>query len=134
MGASILKKLEPKGIVGLAYWDNGSSRSRPTRLIRSPADLKGKKLRIQSSKVPAEGNPQRRRPAPGDGLPEVHQALQTGVVDGTENPTQHVHPEDARGAEAPDRDRPRLPGLRVIANKKFWDGLPSDVRGNLKRR
>jgi C4-dicarboxylate-binding protein DctP len=102
--------------------------------IKNPADLKGKKMRIQSSKVLEE-----QMRAVG-ALPqvmafsEVYQALQTGVVDGTENPhLQPLHPEDARGAEAHDLTDHGYLGYAVIVNKKFWDGLPADVRGQLEK-
>ena len=83
VGKNLLAKLEPKGIRGLGYWDNGFKSFSLNTPIKSPADLKGKKLRIQSSKVLEE-----QIRALG-GLPqvmafsEVYQALQTGVVDGT---------------------------------------------------
>ena len=44
---------------------------------------------------------------------DVYQALQTGVVDGQENtPVEHLHPEDARGAEVRHRHQSRLYRLR----------------------
>ncbi len=51
IGAGMLAKLEPKGIKGLAFWDNGFKSFSANTPIKAPADLKGKKLRIQSSKV-----------------------------------------------------------------------------------
>lgn len=134
VGASILKKLESKGIVGLAYWDNGFKSFSANMPIHTPADLKGKKLRIQSSKVLEE------EVRALGGLPqvmafsEVYPALQTGVVDGTENPhsnmyTQRMH-EVQKYLTLTEHG---YLGYAVIANKKFWDGLPSDVRGQLEQ-
>ena len=51
VGQQLFAKLEPKGIKGLAYWDNGFKSFSANTPIRKPEDLKGKKLRIQSSKV-----------------------------------------------------------------------------------
>jgi C4-dicarboxylate-binding protein DctP len=91
VGQQLLTKLEPKGIRGLAYWDNGFKSFSLNTPIKSPADLKGKKLRIQSSKVLEEeiralgGMPQVMA------FSEVYQALQTGVVDGTENPISNLY-------------------------------------------
>src|SRR5574343_265793 len=86
IGESILKKLEPKGIRGLGYWDNGFKSFSANTPIKQPTDLKGKKMRIQSSKV-LEAQ-MRALGALPQVLPfsEVYQALQTGVVEGTENP------------------------------------------------
>jgi C4-dicarboxylate-binding protein DctP len=51
VGKQLLAKLEPKGIRGLAFWDNGFKSFSANSPIKTPADLKGKKMRIQSSKV-----------------------------------------------------------------------------------
>ena len=66
---------------------------------------------------------------------EVYQALQTGVVDGTENPpsnmyTQKMH-EVQKHVSVSDHG---YIGYAVIMNKKFWDGLPADIRSKLDRR
>jgi C4-dicarboxylate-binding protein DctP len=65
---------------------------------------------------------------------EVYQALQTGVVDGTENPhsnlyTQKMHEVQKHMTLS---DHGYL-GYAVITNKKFWDGLPADLRGQLEQ-
>ena len=91
VGKQLLTKLESKGIRGLAFWDNGFKSFSLNTPIKVPADLKGKKMRIQSSKVLEE-----QMRAVGS-LPqvmafsEVYQALQTGVVDGTENPISNLY-------------------------------------------
>src|SRR5947208_7713217 len=51
LGAKLLKLLEPKGMTGLAYWDNGFKQMTANRKLVAPADYKGLKFRIQSSKV-----------------------------------------------------------------------------------
>ena len=51
IGKALLKKLETKGITGLAYWDNGFKVMSANRQLRVPADFRGLKMRIQSSKV-----------------------------------------------------------------------------------
>jgi len=51
IGQRLLKKLETKNIVGLAYWDNGFKPISSNRPLRKPEDVKGLKMRIQSSKV-----------------------------------------------------------------------------------
>src|ERR1700712_4499572 len=51
LGKKLLKLLEPKGIVGLAYWDNGFKVMSANKPLRMPADFQGLKMRIQSSKV-----------------------------------------------------------------------------------
>ena len=132
VGKQLLSKLEPKGIRGLAYWDNGFKSFSLNSPVKSPADLKGKKLRIQSSKVLEE-----QIRAVG-GLPqvmafsEVYQALQTGVVDGTENPISNLYTQKMHEVQKhlTITDHGYL-GYAVIVNKKFWDGLPADIRKQL---
>lgn len=133
IGQDMLKKLESKGIRGLAYWDNGFKMMSSNRAMRVPADMKGLKLRIQSSKVLDEqmralgANPQVMA------FSEVYQAMQTGVVDGSENPpsnifTQKMH-EVQKHLTATNHG---YIGYAVIVNKKFWDKLPPDVRTQLE--
>jgi C4-dicarboxylate-binding protein DctP len=132
IGAGILKKLEPKGIKGLsAYWDNGfKSFSAPTRRSAHRPISVAKKMRIQSSKVLDE---EMRTSAPMPqvmAFSEVYQALQTGVVDGTENPHSNLYTQKMHEVQKyPDPTDHGYLGYAVIVNKKFWDGLPADVRG-----
>src|SRR5262245_41525530 len=51
IGAGLLKKLESRGVIGLAYWDNGFKVMTANKPLKKPDDVKGLKLRIQSSKV-----------------------------------------------------------------------------------
>ena len=90
IGASLLAKLEPKGIKGLAYWDNGFKSFSANTPIKTPADLKGKKMRIQSSKVLDEEMRSLGALPQVMAFSEVYQALSTGVVDGTENPISNL--------------------------------------------
>ncbi len=64
---------------------------------------------------------------------EVYQALQTGVVDGTENPISNLYTQKMHEVQKhlTLTDHGYL-GYAVIVNKKFWDGLPSDIRGQLE--
>ncbi|NJD25735.1 MAG: TRAP transporter substrate-binding protein [Betaproteobacteria bacterium] len=134
VGKQLLSKLEPKGIRGLAYWDNGFKSFSANTPIKMPADLKGKKMRIQSSKVLEEQMRALGSLPQQMAFSEVYQALQTGVVDGTENPisnlyTQKMHEVQKHLALT---DHGYL-GYAVIVNKKFWDGLPADIRGQLEK-
>ncbi len=134
LGKKLMKMLEPKGIVGLAYWDNGFKGMSANRPLRMPADFRGLKMRIQSSKV-LEAQMRALGAIPQVmAFSEVYQALQTGVVDGTENPpsneyTQKMH-EVQKYTVLSDHG---YVGYAVITNKKFWDGLPADIRGQLEK-
>lgn len=133
IGKSLLKKLEPKGITGLAFWDNGFKVMSANKPIHLPTDMKGLKLRIQSSKVldaqmrALGANPQVLA------FSEVYQALQTGVVDGTENPPSNLYTQKMHEVQKyVALTNHGYLGYAVIVNKKFWDGLPNDIRGELE--
>ena len=51
VGKWLFKKLEPKGITGLAYWDNGFHMVSANRPLINPADFQGLKIRISGSKI-----------------------------------------------------------------------------------
>ena len=133
VGQQLFAKLEPKGIKGLAYWDNGFKSFSANTPIKMPADLKGKKMRIQSSKV-LEAQMKALQAIPQTmAFSEVYQALQTGVVDGTENPISNFYSQKMFEVQKhlTLTDHGYL-GYAVIVNKPFWDGLPADVRGQLE--
>ncbi|WP_295750591.1 TRAP transporter substrate-binding protein [Undibacterium sp.] len=132
IGKDLMKKLETKGIVGLGFWDNGFKVMSANKSIHLPGDLKGQKLRIQSSKVldaqmrALGANPQVLA------FSEVYQALQTGVVDGTENPPSNLYTQKMHEVQKHvTLTNHGYLGYAVIVNKKFWDGLPADIRGEL---
>jgi len=133
VGAALFKKLESKGITGLAYWDNGFKMMSANKPIRVPADYKGLKMRIQSSKVLGDEMKALGAIPQVMAFSEVYQAMQTGVVDGSENTpsnmfTQKHHEVQKYIAET----NHGYIGYAVIANKKFWDGLPPDIRTTLE--
>jgi len=65
---------------------------------------------------------------------EVYQALQTGVVDGTENPISNFYTQKMHEVQKHlSLTNHGYLGYAVIVNKKFWDSLPADVRGQLEQ-
>src|SRR5215472_13433928 len=82
VGTMLFKKLETKGIIGLAFWDNGFKDFSANKPIKVPADYKGMKMRIQSSKVLGDEIKALGAIPQVMAFSEVYQALQTGVVDG----------------------------------------------------
>ncbi len=86
IGKELLASLEPFGFIGLGWFDGGArSFYNSKKPVRTPADLKGLKIRVQESElmmglVRAFGAV----PTP---MPygEVYSGLQTGVIDGAEN-------------------------------------------------
>jgi len=134
VGKALLQKLETRGLVGLAYWDNGFKVMSANKPLKMPEDYKGLKMRIQSSNVldaqmrSVGAIPQKMA------FSEVYQALQTGVVDGTENPPSNLYTQKMHEVQKHvSVTNHGYLGYAVITNKKFWDGLPADVRGQLEQ-
>jgi C4-dicarboxylate-binding protein DctP len=134
VGKGMLGKLDAKGIIGLAYWDNGFKIMSANKPLHAPTDMRGQKMRIQSSKVldaqmrALGANPQVLA------FSEVYQALQTGVVDGTENPPSNMYTQKMHEVQKHlTVTNHGYLGYAVIVNKKFWDGLPADIRGQLEK-
>src|SRR2546425_312114 len=129
LGARLLKLLDPKGMTGLAYWDNGFKQMSANRKLIAPADYKGVKFRIQSSKV-LEAQFRTLGSIPQVmGFGEVYQALQTGVVDGQENTWSNIYTQKMHEVQKYiTNSNHGYIGYVVVTNKKFWDGLPADVR------
>ncbi|MEO7937537.1 MAG: DctP family TRAP transporter solute-binding subunit, partial [Burkholderiaceae bacterium] len=131
-GQDLLKSMEKKNIIGLGYLHNGMKQLSANKPLNTPADAKGLKFRIQSSDVleaqfkAVGANPQKLAFA------EVYQALQTGVVDGTENPWSNTYSKKFHEVQAfiMDSDHGVLDYM-VITNAKWWNGLPADVRSAL---
>ena len=133
IGKDLFRKLEPKGIIGLAYWDNGFMDMSANKPLRKPEDFRGLKMRIQSSKV-LDSQMRALGAIPQVmAFSEVYHALQTGVVDGTENPPSNLLTQKMNEVQKymTLSDHHYL-GYAVIVNKKFWDGLPPDIRKTLE--
>jgi C4-dicarboxylate-binding protein DctP len=134
LGARLLKLLDSKGMTGLAYWDNGFKEMSANKKLIAPADYKGVKFRIQSSKV-LEAQFRALGSIPQVmAFGEVYQALQTGVVDGQENTWSNIYTQKMHEVQkyATVTNHGYI-GYVVVVNKKFWDGLPADIRTNLDK-
>ena len=134
VGKELLGRLQDKGITGLAYWDNGFKIMSANTPLHMPEDFLGLKMRIQSSKI-LEAEMEALNAVPQVmAFSEVYQGLQTGVVDGTENPPSNMYTQKMNEVQkhATLSDHGYL-GYALIVNKKFWDGLPEDVRAGLDK-
>jgi len=134
IGRNLFAKLEPKGLKGLAYWDNGFKQFSANRPLRKPEDFRGLKMRIQSSKV-LEAMMRELGALPQVmAFSEVYSALQQKVVDGTENPLSNLYTQKMHEVQS-DLTISNHGCLvyAVVTNRKFWEGLPADIRGQLEK-
>lgn len=85
VGEEILKGCEHQGLVGLAFYDSGARSIYAKKPVRTLADAKGLKIRVQQSDLwVAIANAMGANATP---MPtaEVYTALKTGVIDAAEN-------------------------------------------------
>jgi len=87
LGQSYLAKLKDRGMVGLAWGENGMRQlTNAKHPVKSPDDLKGLKLRLPQSEVMVAGFKALGADTAAIGFPQLYGALQSGRVDGEENP------------------------------------------------
>jgi tripartite ATP-independent transporter DctP family solute receptor len=130
VGTKLIDKLPGKGLIGLSYWDHGfrilTNSKRP---ISKLEDIQGLKIRVQQIPVFIDmfstlgANP---IPMP---FPELYTALETGAVDGQENPFISVDTNKFYDVQKyASNTRHAYSPLLVLAGKKFWDQLSNDER------
>jgi len=135
VGEEILAAMSAQGMIGLAFYDSGA-RSVYTvkKPVKSLADLRGMKIRVQQSDlfvamVEAMGaNP---TPMP---YGEVYTALKTGIVDGAENNWPSY--ESSRHFEAAKyynvTEHSMVPEVLVFS-KKVWDTLSKEEQALIRK-
>ena len=133
-GQELLRSIASKGYTGLGYWHNGMKQFSASKPLIKPEDAKGLKFRIQASDVleaqfrALGANPQKMAFA------EVYQALQTGVVDGQENTWSNIYSQKYQEVQKyMTESNHGVIDYMVVANTKFWTGLPADTRKVLEQ-
>jgi tripartite ATP-independent transporter DctP family solute receptor len=125
VGQKVMDKLQDKGLVGLAYWENGfRNLTNSKRPVTKLEDMSGIKLRVMQNPVFMDSFKSLGANAVPLPFSELFSALETNAVDGQENPfntivsskfyevqkyltvTNHVY----------------SPWI-VLVSKKWWDGL-----------
>jgi tripartite ATP-independent transporter DctP family solute receptor len=135
IGEEILKAMEAQGMVGLAFYDSGArSMYTASKPIKTLADLKGMKIRVQQSDlfvsmIQALGaNP---TPMP---YGEVYTALKTGIVDAAENNWPSY--ESSRHFEAAKNyaltEHSMAPEILAFS-KRIWDRLPAEDQAMIRQ-
>ncbi|ARS52951.1 C4-dicarboxylate ABC transporter [Kushneria konosiri] len=131
-GKKLLSSMEDKGIIGLGYWHNGMKQLSANKALHEPKDARGLKFRVQASNVLEEQFKELRAVPRKMSFAEVYQGLQTGVVNGAENPWSNIYSQ--KFYEVQDYITESNHGVldyMLITNAKFWNGLPDDVRTEL---
>ena len=134
MGKKLLMSMTDQDYLGLAYWHNGMKQMSANKPLRLPEDAQGLKFRIQQSEVleaqfkALNANPQKLAFA------EVYNALQTGVVDGAENPWPNIYSKKFHEVQRyfSETNHGILDYL-VVTNAKFWQSLPVEIQATLNQ-
>jgi TRAP-type C4-dicarboxylate transport system substrate-binding protein len=124
------KLFEQKGFVMITWAENGwRSIGDKTKFIKSPADLKGVKIRSQESKVHLAFWKKMQAAPVAIAIPEVLPALQTGVVEAFDNtPLFTLAAEWQSAVKFYSVTDHIYQAAAVIYSKKFWDTLSPDEK------
>ncbi len=122
-----------KGFVALNFWDNHFKQlSSSKKALITPADAKGQKFRIMSSKVleaqfhAVGANPQMMP------FSEVYSGLQQGVIDGQENTISNIYTKKFYEVQKHlSITNHGYLGYLVVMSKKFWNKLPKDLQAKV---
>ncbi len=133
-GQELLSSLQKKGLLGLGYIHNGLKQMSAFKPLKVPADAKGLKFRIQASDVLAAQYEQLEAVPVKKPFSEVFTLLQTKAIDGTENPWSNTYSKKFFEVQPyiTETDHGLLDYM-VVTSAEFWNGLPDDVRGVLKK-
>ncbi|MBT8766368.1 C4-dicarboxylate TRAP substrate-binding protein DctP [Metapseudomonas boanensis] len=133
-GQALLKSMESKNITGLGYWHNGMKQLSANKPLREPKDARGLKFRVQASAVLEEQFKAVRANPRKMSFAEVYQGLQTGVVNGAENPWSNIYSQKMHEVQKYITESNHgVLDYMLITNTKFWTGLPADVRSELEK-
>jgi len=125
---------ESKNITGLAYWHNGMKQLSANKPLRVPGDARGLKFRVQASAVLEEQFKALRSNPRKMSFAEVYQGLQTGVVNGAENPYSNIYSQKMHEVQKYITESNHgVLDYMLITNTKFWNGLPPDIRSELDK-
>lgn len=92
IGDEVLKDFEAKGVVGLAYWENGFRHlTNSKKAVKTPQDVTGMKIRVMEIPMHIDFWKQLGTDPTPMAWTEVYTALSQGTVDGEENPIQTIY-------------------------------------------
>ena len=133
LGTQCKAILEKADLVVLGFFYTGTRNVyNSKRPIRTPADLKGLRLRVPQDPVAIDAFNALGAQATPLAATEIYSALQQGVIDGAENnPIYYVSSKQVEEAENFSWTRHQLGVDALLIGKKFFDNQPADVRDAL---
>lgn len=132
-GRQLLRSMEDQGIVGLAYWHNGMKQLSATRALHNPGDARGLSFRIQSSAVLEAQFTQLGANTQKLPFAEVYKALQSGQVQGAENPWSNIYSQKIHEVQPfISETNHGVLDYMLVSNSRFWYGIPHQLRSELE--
>jgi TRAP-type transport system periplasmic protein len=128
IGTKVMNKLQDKGLVGLAYWENGfRNLTNSKRPVTKVEDLEGIKLRVMQNNVYLDSFKTLGANAVPLPFSELFSALETKTVDGQENPYNTILSSKFYEVQKylTVSNHVYSPWI-VLVSKKWWDGLSKD--------
>ena len=133
-GQELLKSVEPKGLIGLGYLHNGLKQFTSDKPLRVPADAAGLKFRIMSSDVLAAQFQAIKAIPLKKPFSEVFTLLETKAIDGQENTYSNIYSQKYFEIQPYITESNHgLLDYMVVTSKEFWNGLPADIRTEVKK-
>jgi len=130
IGQKVNARLQDKGLVGLAYWENGfRNLTNSKRPVTKLEDMHGLKIRVEQNAVAIDTWNALGTNAVPMPFPELYTALEQKAVDGQENPYSTV--ENSKFTEVQKYlsiTKHKYTPLILIVSKKFWDPLSNDEK------
>jgi tripartite ATP-independent transporter DctP family solute receptor len=126
-GQKLLEKLPAKGLVGLAYWENGFFNATNSKQpIQKWEDFQGLKFRAVQAKISQETvKALGANPVPL-AVPELYTALETRTVDGQGTPSAVTAALKLNEVQKyMSLTRHSYGAFLPLVSKKFWDTLPA---------
>ena len=132
-GRQLLRSMEDHNIVGLAYWHNGMKQLSATRALNMPGDANGLSFRIQPSAVLEAQFAQVGANSQKLPFSEVFKALQSGQVQGAENPWSNIYSQKLHEVQPfISETNHGVLDYMLVSNSRFWYGIPHQIRMELE--
>jgi tripartite ATP-independent transporter DctP family solute receptor len=134
VGRALLDRLEPKGLVGLCYWETGFRHvTNSKRPITKAEDLKGLKLRVMQNPVYIDAFNALGANAVPMPFTELYAALESHAIDAQENPYGIIHANKMNEVQKYlSATRHAYSPFVVMVSRKAWDKLGPEDRRTLQ--
>ncbi|WP_372867041.1 TRAP transporter substrate-binding protein [Pseudomonas sp.] len=132
-GRQLLRVMEDRGIVGLAYWHNGMKQLSANKALLVPGDAAGLSFRIQPSSVLKAQFQQLHATAQVLPFAEVFAALKTAKVQGAENPWSNIYSKQLHNVQPFITETNHgVLDYMLVSNPRFWYAIPHQIRSELE--